>query len=274
MKQTFSQIESKAQSPVPFGDFALNSDTEDNGSERLTQAPAGRTFVSSDRDATVDDDDDNDSVFISISFSITASGQSDEDARSQHMADNLWRVGLNNNSSAQTYTGADNTNASRIANSTPRKWSSKIYVGSALPDGSSFKAPVSVGLSAERRLNKHLGVEAGVAYTMLRSGSAKQHDISVPVKLNAHIDDTRKADFYATLGGLVEKCIAGDPTTDNKVRAGVTAGVGVNYKLNDRLALFAEPTVTHHFVSKTNECNIRSQKPTNLNLAAGLRITY
>lgn len=275
MKQTFSQIESKAQTPIPFGDFALSSNDESNGAEQFSNG-GSKTVVAKAEESAVDDND-NDSVFISFTFSISSTMRPGEQPTDNRLAENLWRSGLNK-STYNTYSATDNDDNNKrdklTTGSAPSAWSSKVFVGSALPDGNGFKAPVNAGINVERRIGKHFGVETGLNYTMLRSGDAKQHDLAIPVKLNAHIAESKKVDFYATLGGLVEKCIAGEDGADKKVRAGVTAGVGVNCKLNNRLALFAEPTVTHHFVDKDNVSNIRSQRPTNLNINAGLRITY
>jgi hypothetical protein len=274
MKQTFSQIESKAQTPVPFGDFALSSNDESNGAEQFSNGGSKTVVAKAEESAA--DDDDNDSVFISFTFSISSTMRPGEQPTDNRLAENLWRSGLNKSTYNTTYSATDNDNKrdKLTVGSAPSAWSSKVFVGSALPDGNGFKAPVNAGINVERRIGKHFGVETGLNYTMLRSGDAKQHDLAIPVKLNAHIAESKKVDFYATLGGLVEKCIAGEDGADKKVRAGVTAGVGVNCKLNNRLALFAEPTVTHHFVDKDNVSNIRSQRPTNLNINAGLRITY
>ena len=54
----------------------------------------------------------------------------------------------------------------------------------------------------------------------------------------------------------------------------LTAGVGMNYKINDKLALFAEPGVTHHFKTDSKLETVRSARPTNFNLICGLRMTY
>ena len=54
----------------------------------------------------------------------------------------------------------------------------------------------------------------------------------------------------------------------------VAAGVGVRYRLNDRFALFAEPSVSHHFGTDSETGTLRTERPTNLNLLCGVRMTY
>lgn len=156
-----------------------------------------------------------------------------------------------------------------------RNWALKAGIGSSLPKGD-FGMPLTAGLSAERRLSKRFSLEAGLQYNRLDAGHAI-HTLAVPVKLNALLASSSKVDFYATLGGAAEKCIAG--AEDNgfgaePIQLSVAAGLGVRYKLNDRIALFAEPTVSHHFDTDSQTKSLRTERPTNINLLCGVRMTY
>lgn len=85
-------------------------------------------------------------------------------------------------------------------------------------------------------------------YSNLRA-EQNLHYLGIPVKLNVTLAETPKFDLYASVGGVADKCIAGAPDNSFKnepVQLALTAGVGMNYKINDKLALFAEPGVTHH----------------------------
>ena len=157
----------------------------------------------------------------------------------------------------------------------------KFYYGgsnrgaTSLPKGD-FGMPFTAGVSAERRLSKHFSLEAGLQYNRL-DGDHTIHTLAVPVKLNAILASNSRVDFYATLGGAAEKCISG--ARDNgfeaePVQLSVAAGLGVRYKLNDRIALFAEPTVSHHFDTDSQTKTLRTERPTNLNLLCGVRMTY
>lgn len=100
--------------------------------------------------------------------------------------------------------------------------------------------PVSVGVTVERKLNDYLGIETGLLYSNLRSAGQHLHYLGIPVKINVTLLDTKKVDLYATVGGIIDKCIAGAPDNSFKeepVQLAVTAGIGINYKINDRLAL-------------------------------------
>lgn len=157
----------------------------------------------------------------------------------------------------------------------PARWALKAAVGTALPKGD-CKMPFTATVTAERRLNERFSLEAGLQYDRL-AGEQTLHTLAVPVKLNVLLAATPKVDLYATAGGAAEKCVAG--ATDNgfkaePVRLSVAAGVGVRYKLNDRFALFAEPSVSHHFGTDSRNRSLRTERPTNLNLLCGLRMSY
>ena len=163
----------------------------------------------------------------------------------------------------------------------PYNWAWKTYLGSSLPKDD-YRMPLTVGMAFERRLNDVLSVEAGLQYNRLhRQAGAMDaqtlHTLAVPVRLDVQLAQAGRFGFYATAGGAVEKCVAG--AADNSfcaepLQLSVAAGVGVRYHLNDRLALFAEPTVTHHFGTDSSTRTLRSERPTNFNLLCGLRMSY
>ena len=69
----------------------------------------------------------------------------------------------------------------------------------------------------------------------------------------------------------MEKIISGD---SSPLQVAVQAGVGLRYKMTDRLAFFAEPSVSHHFNEDSSPRTLRTERPLNLNLLCGLRMTY
>lgn len=162
-----------------------------------------------------------------------------------------------------------------VSPSKPRNWALKAGVGTSLPKGD-FNMPLTAGVSVERRLNKLFSLEAGLQYNRLE-GDHTLHTLGVPVRLNMLLVGTPKVDFYAMVGGAAEKCIAGAPDNGfgaEPVQLSVAAGVGVRYKMNDRFALFAEPSVSHHFDTDSQTRTLRTERPTNLNLLCGVRMTY
>ena len=157
----------------------------------------------------------------------------------------------------------------------PGNWALKAGIGTALPKGQ-YAAPLVATVGVERRLGKRWSLEAGLQYTRL-GGAQVLHTIGIPVRANVLLAENDKVDFYAMAGGMAEKVVAG--AADNSFRAepvglSVMAGVGVRYKLNRRLALFAEPAVTHRFATASETETLHSERPTNLQLLCGMRMLF
>ena len=136
--------------------------------------------------------------------------------------------------------------------------------------------PLTAAVTVERSLNSRFALETGILYNRLHADRTL-HTLGIPVKLNMTLASTPKLDLYATVGGTAEKCIAG--AADNgfnaePVQLSVAAGVGGRYRLNDRFALFAEPSVSNHFGTDSETGTLRTERPTNLNLLCGVRMTY
>ena len=156
-----------------------------------------------------------------------------------------------------------------------RKWALKAALGTSLLKGD-YNMPLTAAVTVERSLNSRFALETGILYNRLHADRTL-HTLGIPVKLNMTLASTPKLDLYATVGGTAEKCIAG--AADNgfnaePVQLSVAAGVGVRYRLNDRFALFAEPSVSHHFGTDSETGTLRTERPTNLNLLCGVRMTY
>ena len=78
--------------------------------------------------------------------------------------------------------------------------------------------------------------------------------------------------LLGTITGMISSFNALNERAQNPMA--VTAGIGINYKINDRLAVFAEPGVSHHFSTDSKLATVRTKRPTNFNLLCGLRMTY
>lgn len=155
------------------------------------------------------------------------------------------------------------------------KWALKAGVGTSLPKGD-YAMPLTVGLTAERRLSPRLSLEAGLQYGYLPAASragGDAHALAVPARLNVLLAETSRVDLYAQLGGTAEKTV-GRKSGGDPVRLSATAGLGVRYKLNERLALFAEPSVSRHFDTDSDRRTLHSERPLNLNLLCGIRMSY
>lgn len=245
-----------------------------------TVAPAGLTA-----DA---EDDESVSVHVSITITQRVYGQHPMPGNGYFNHQNPMQNGMYQaGGAARTTTDSEASDAAMSAADKevaidsektlkPRHWALKAAIGSGLPK-SGFDAPFTAGVTVECRLNKALALETGLQYNRLSDDNHTLHTLAVPVKLNALLASSSKVDFYATVGGAVEKCIAGAP--DNSFKAeplqlSLAAGVEVCYKMNDRFALFAEPFVSHHFDTDSQTRTLRTERPVNLNLLCGVRMRY
>lgn len=225
--------------------------------------------------------DGEDSVSITVSMSITFSSTTSagSDNRMRRRKD-YWQA---TNEQPELVAVAEQKN--EVDNhpvhakvDKKHNWAMKAQIGTALPaENGAYKMPVSAGVTMERKLNKFLGIETGLLYSNLRSNEQTLNYLGIPVKFNITLADTKKVDVYASVGGIADKCIAGAPSNSFKeepIQLAVTAGIGINYKINDQFALFAEPGVSHHFKTDSKLATVRTKRPTNFNLLCGLRMTY
>lgn len=171
---------------------------------------------------------------------------------------------------------ADDASTSQdLPNGSP-VWALKAAVGTSLSKGDAH-APFTASLTAERKLNKYLAVEAGLQYHCLPHRGTTYHLIAVPARLQCLLAASHRMELYALAGGSAEKCVSGAPSnsfSSEPVRLAVEGGVGVRYRLSDQLALFAEPTLSHHFSTDSTNSSLRSERPTNFNLLCGLRMGF
>lgn len=233
-------------------------------------------------------DEEIESVSVTVSFTVTQRVYNNQFDNSRYgntylNSDRTRYHNANNNATSVSDNSAgSSTQSSQMAaaNRTEalnnnHKWAFKAGVGTSLPKNN-LGMPFTANFSVERSLTKKLSLEAGLQYNYL-DGECAIHTLAVPLKMNVLLTSSSKVDLYATLGGAAEKCIAGaqDNSFDAEpIQLSATAGLGVRYKLNDRIALFAEPSVSHHFNTDSQTKTLRTERPTNFNVLCGVRMTY
>lgn len=149
----------------------------------------------------------------------------------------------------------------------------KMALGTSLPTVGG-EAPLTFSLTLEKPLNERFALEGGLQYSRLPEAV---HMLAIPLKLHTRIASTPKLDFYASVGATAEKCVGGAPDcgfSAEPVQLSVAAGLGVSYRLNERLAFFAEPAVSHHFDTAKSSLLAQNRRATNLNMLCGMRVTY
>lgn len=159
--------------------------------------------------------------------------------------------------------------------------------------------PVTVGASVKWGFSENWALETGLNYTYLyselRSGAKsyredeqKLHYVGIPLKVQRSVWSNSIFSFYASAGGMMEKCVSGSlewdiVIDDNKkshfredlnvkpLQFSVLASVGLQANFNKLLSLYLEPGMIYYFDDNTDVLTIRKDKPFNFNLQLGLR---
>lgn len=171
-----------------------------------------------------------------------------------------------------------------------------------------YRMPVTFGASLRFDLSDDWAVETGVTYTQLssetRSGTQKNnygweeklHYVGIPLKVNRNIWSNKRFEVYASAGGAVEKCVSGKRSIigsvstsnagkdeqfsggeeDVKVKPlqwSLSAAAGAQFKITEKLGIYAEPGVVYYFDDGSNVNTIRKEHPFNFNIQLGVRFT-
>lgn len=164
------------------------------------------------------------------------------------------------------------------------------------------KMPVTVGLSIKWNITSEWALETGMNYTMLsselHSGSGsyideqqKLHYIGIPLKVHRSIWNNRWLSFYASVGGMVEKCVSGSMDAVyvngnsnrevehtslevNPLQWSASAAAGAQVNFTKHIGLYAEPGIAYYFDDGSQVETIRKEHPFNFNLQFGLRFSF
>lgn len=158
-----------------------------------------------------------------------------------------------------------------------------------------FGIPASLGLGVKLPLgNSRFAIGTGLNWSVLSStfdgmynGAAgdvrhNMHYIGVPVNVYFDLFSTQAVKIYAYAGGEAEYCIssnyafhsaAGMKNISEQVKGlqySVGAGLGVEFKITDKLGLYVDPSFRNYFYSG-HPSSVRTQQPQLFNFEAGLR---
>lgn len=288
IKEAFTQVATLTPDGSLNGDVVQETFPSIHQAEPVAQKPGMKqpSGIPASVTAQAQDEDETVSVRVSITIRQRVYGNKQQ-AGNGFFNNGMTTQNGNGYQSSDGTTDMNQENSSTVSmekeqNSTHiksqmklHKWALKAAIGTSLPKGD-YHIPLTASMTIERSLNNRLALETGIQYNRLHADRTL-HTLGIPVKLNVMLASTPKMDLYATVGGTAEKCIAG--AADNSfsaepIQLSVAAGVGVRYKLNDRFALFAEPSVSHHFDTDSETRTLRTERATNLNLLCGVRMTY
>lgn len=151
------------------------------------------------------------------------------------------------------------------------------------------QAPYSFGLSVRVPLNDRLALTSGLVYTRLKSdfssGSKEQilHYLGVPLGVTYTLWGYKRFSVYG-IGGMqadfnVKATVRHSSTINSfnmskdRVQFSALAGPGLQLDLTQDFGIYVEPTVRYYFNNGSDVENYFKDKPWNINLNAGLRLT-
>lgn len=221
---------------------------------------------------TENDNDSTVTVTVHMTVRVRNNGTY-ADNTSDNRNNNTWQAGgLGNNSDNNTQT-TDKLIAAN--NNSKKRWALKAALNLTMPASGEFEIPTGGSITLERQLNDWLAVESGIKYTYMHSDAQTLHYLSIPVKANATLAKLSKIDIYATVGGSADKCIAATHSSANEnIQFTAMAGVGIRYHLNNKIAIFAEPTITHYFNNESKYTSYRTEKSNAFSLQSGLCMNF
>lgn len=173
----------------------------------------------------------------------------------------------------------------------------------ALKTDAKHYCPVTFSVLAKWQFTETLGLESGLSWTMLSSrfttssATSQIADqqtlqyIGIPLSMTFSFLDTKLFTIYATMGGMVEKCVDGrvkhseyvsdkqllsyvDKVSVTPLQWSVSGGAGIQANFSDNLAFFAEPGLSYHFRNESQVGTIYREHPLDFRFSFGFRVTF
>ena len=173
----------------------------------------------------------------------------------------------------------------------------------ALKTDAKHYRPVTFSVLAKWQFTETLGLESGLSWTMLSSrfttssATSQIADqqtlqyIGIPLNMTFSFLDTRLFTIYATMGGMVEKCVDGrvkhseyvsdkqllsyvDKVSVTPLQWSVSGGAGIQANFSDYVAFFAEPGLSYHFRNDSQVGTIYREHPLDFRFSFGFRVTF
>lgn len=151
--------------------------------------------------------------------------------------------------------------------------------------------PIRLGVSLRYAFNDRLSLESGLTYNILKSeftytGASTDevlqtlNYVGVPLQFSCRLFDAGNFSFYAAAGGLAEKMIRGTSKSGvesesiaiKPLQFSVDASLGAEYRIGERLSIYAEPEVSRYFDNGSGVKSYYTDRPVSFNLNIGLRI--
>lgn len=221
----------------------------------------------------VEDNDSTVTVTVHMSIRYNDSGNYADNATKK--ADGVWQTGGFNDVQSANHTENDTQLAAASKSKEDKSWRIKAALNLGMPSTDIYDSPIGGSLTLEKQLSKCLSLESGLQYSYLHSDGQTLHYIGVPLKVNLTLAKSNKIDLYATAGGVADKCVsASGGSSKEPIQLMAFSGLGVRYRFNKALSIYAEPTYTHYFNNGSEYESFRTQRKNSMNLQCGLALTY
>ena len=201
---------------------------------------------------------------------------------------------------ANALPGSKNTNNQPLTRSSSIMGDELSLFSTPEPLKFTHKTPISVGLTIEKHLGKHWGVESGIVYTLLRSdyktqslsqeGKQELHYIGIPLQAIYRFARAGNFSFYAAAGPKIDFNVSGRRTEtarngiassngtedirDKKPQWSLQLRVGAAYAFIPQLELYAEPSMAYYINNKSDIPDLWKDKPLNFIFQVGLRTNF
>ena len=201
---------------------------------------------------------------------------------------------------ANALPGSKNTNNQPLTRSSSIMGDELSLLSTPEPLKFTHKTPISVGLTIEKHLGKHWGVESGIVYTLLRSdyktqslsqeGKQELHYIGIPLQAIYRFARAGNFSFYAAAGPKIDFNVSGRRTEtarngiassngtedirDKKPQWSLQLRAGAAYAFIPQLELYAEPSMAYYINNKSDIPDLWKDKPLNFIFQVGLRTNF
>ena len=157
------------------------------------------------------------------------------------------------------------------------------------------RQPVRFGLSVKYSFSDRFSLGTGLTYSRLSSAITRRslsgatfdedqtlHYLGIPVSVDFTLVSYKTLSVYLTSGLMGEKCVSehaksyigvSRDVSERQWQFSAFAGAGIQFGLTRHLALYAEPLATYYFDNHSDITNIYHDRPLNLDLRLGLRLT-
>lgn len=162
-------------------------------------------------------------------------------------------------------------------------------------------APISIGLSINKKLNERWSLETGLQYTFLKSEfttgeeyriqeTQKIHYAGIPLRISYRWGSFRKFSFYSTTGVQVDIPLSGNLRTDHitdsipmniskqtlkvPLQWSINASMGMQYHFTPHASFYIEPTINYYIPDGSELRTIRKEHPITFTIPVGIRFSW